>query len=75
MMERSVTFTHALCRSPAPSVVHGLRADDRGNPDPDVFAREHAGYVEALREAGGMPPLLEHPLTRQVLIDLLAALP
>ena len=31
--------------------------------------------TEALREAGGMPPLLEHPLTRQVLIDLLAALP
>jgi len=52
MMGRSFTFTHALCRSPAPSVVHGLRADDRGNPDPDVFAREHAGYVEALRAAG-----------------------
>ena len=31
--------------------------------------------TEALREAGGMPPLLEHPLTRQALIELLAALP
>lgn len=31
--------------------------------------------TEALREAGGMPPLLEHPLTRQVLFDLLTALP
>lgn len=31
--------------------------------------------TDALREAGGVPPLLEHPLTRQVLIDLLTALP
>ncbi len=31
--------------------------------------------TEALREAGGLPPLLEHPFTRQALIDLLAALP
>lgn len=31
--------------------------------------------TDALREAGGLPPLLEHPLTYQALIDLLAALP
>jgi hypothetical protein len=31
--------------------------------------------TEALREAGGLPPLLEHSLTRQALIELLAALP
>ncbi len=31
--------------------------------------------TEALSEAGGLPPLLEHPLTRQALIDLLVSLP
>ena len=31
--------------------------------------------TESLSEAGGLPPLLEEPLIRQVLIDLLAALP
>ena len=31
--------------------------------------------TEALRQAEGLVPLLEHPLTRQALIDLLAALP
>jgi hypothetical protein len=28
-----------------------------------------------LSEAGGLPPLLEHPPTRQALIDLLVSLP
>ena len=31
--------------------------------------------TEALSEAGGLPPLLEHPSTRQALIDLLVSLP
>ena len=31
--------------------------------------------TESLSEAGGLRPLLEEPLIRQVLIDLLAALP
>ena len=31
--------------------------------------------TEALSEAGSVPPLLDHPLIRQGLIDLLAALP
>ena len=31
--------------------------------------------TEALSEAGGLPPLLEHPPTRQALIDLLVSLP
>ena len=31
--------------------------------------------TEALSEAGPVPPLLDHPLIRQGLIDLLAALP
>lgn len=52
MTGHSYTFTHALCRTPAASVTQGLRAEHRGDPDPDAFLREHAGYVEALREAG-----------------------
>ena len=31
--------------------------------------------TDALSEAGGWPPFLDHSLTRQFLIDLLAALP
>ena len=31
--------------------------------------------TEALSEAGGLPPLLQHPPTRQALIDLLVSLP
>ena len=31
--------------------------------------------TDALSEAGGLPPLLEHPPTRQALIDLLVSLP
>ena len=49
---RSVTFSHAICRAPAASVVDGLRAEDRGAPDLATFQAEHAAYVSALREAG-----------------------
>lgn len=45
---RSVTFTHALCRAPAASVVAGLRAVDRGAPDLGEFTRHHALYVATL---------------------------
>jgi len=50
-MNQSFTFTHAICRKPAPSVVDGLRANDVGNPDFDTFAIHHQRYVEALRNA------------------------
>lgn len=45
-------FTHALCRAPAPSAIHGIRAD--GGPDPDFagLAAEHAAYVATLRDLG-----------------------
>jgi dimethylargininase len=45
-------FTHAVCRAPAPSAVHGIRAD--GGPDPDFtgLAAEHDAYVAALRDLG-----------------------
>jgi dimethylargininase len=56
---RSVTFTHAICRAPAASVVDGLRAEDRGAPDADVFRTEHAAYVAALEAAGVAVTVLE----------------
>ncbi|WP_428632499.1 dimethylarginine dimethylaminohydrolase family protein [Sphingopyxis sp.] len=45
-------FTHALCRAPAPSAIHGIRAD--GGPDPDFagLAAEHDAYVAALCDLG-----------------------
>lgn len=52
MTHPSYRFSHALCRRPARSVTDGLRASDRGDPNPDVFAAEHDGYVQALRDAG-----------------------
>jgi dimethylargininase len=56
---RSVTFTHALCRAPAASVVDGLRAEDRGAPDATVFNAEHLAYVAALEAAGVAVTVLE----------------
>jgi dimethylargininase len=56
---RSVTFTHAICRAPAASVVDGLRAEDRGAPDAGVFRAEHAAYVAALEAAGVAVTVLE----------------
>lgn len=51
-MTNPYAFTHALCRTPAPSAVKGIRAD--GGPDPDFagLAAEHAAYVAALRDLG-----------------------
>lgn len=52
MIHPSFQFTHALCKAPAKSVSDGLRATDRGDPDPALFARQHDAYVAALRDAG-----------------------
>lgn len=52
MAGHSFTFTHALCRLPSKSVINGLRDTDHGDPSFDVFSREHAQYVAALRQAG-----------------------
>jgi len=49
---RSVTFTHAICRTPPASIIDGLRAEDRGAPDVDAFLAEHAAYVTALEAVG-----------------------
>lgn len=59
MTHRSFEFTHALCRTPARSVTDGLRATDQGDPDPLIFAAEHAAYVSALRHAGCEVTVLE----------------
>jgi len=51
-MPRSYTFTDALCRLPSTSIIDGLRAVDTGTPDLDIFAKDHADYVAALRSTG-----------------------
>ena len=48
----SYRFTEAVVRRPGASVINGLRAVDRGAPDPALFLREHDGYVAALERAG-----------------------
>ena len=57
----SYRFTHAIVRRPGRSVIDGLRAVDRGQPDIDLFLAEHQGYVRALERAGLqveiLPPL------------------
>ncbi|WP_419903437.1 dimethylarginine dimethylaminohydrolase family protein [Kiloniella sp.] len=45
-------FTKAIVRQPSKSVVMGLRADDRGEPDANQFANDHNSYVTALENAG-----------------------
>ena len=52
-------FSHAVCRRPGRSVALGLRTSDRGNPDPETFAREHEAYVDALRGAGLLVTVLD----------------
>jgi dimethylargininase len=65
MTSTPYNFTHALCRAPAPSAIHGIRAD--GGPDPDFagLAAEHAAYVATLRDLGltvdVLPPLDDFP--------------
>ena len=65
MTSAPYNFTHALCRAPAASAVHGIRAD--GGPDPDFagLAAEHAAYVATLRDLGltvdVLPPLDDFP--------------
>ena len=65
MNNRSCTFTHAIVRRPASTVVDGLRAVDAGAPDHSSFERHHADYVDALRSTGAvvevLPPLEAFP--------------
>ena len=65
-MSRDPTrFTHALCRAPAPSAIHGIRADHGPDPDFAGLVAEHDAYVGALRDLGlaveVLPPLDDFP--------------
>jgi dimethylargininase len=54
-------FTDAVVRRPGLSIVDGLRAVDRGQPDIKRFMAEHDAYVRVLERAGlkveVLPPL------------------
>ena len=52
MSESSYEFTRAITRKPAPGIVHGLRAEDIGDPDFDQMLQDHAHYVATLQQAG-----------------------
>ena len=57
-------FGHAIVRTPAPSVVEGLRAGGEAPSHSGVLA-EHRAYVAALEAAGvaveTLPPLADYP--------------
>jgi dimethylargininase len=52
-------FDNAIVRRPAPSVVDGLRAEDRGSPSYEGVLAEHRAYVAALEAAGVAVQVLE----------------
>ena len=58
-------FKRAISRQPAKSIVNGLRAEDHGNPDFEQMQKDHAHYVEALRQTGAevtvLPPVENYP--------------
>ena len=58
-------FNNALVRTPARSVVRGLRAVDVGAPSYEGVLAEHAAYVSALEAAGAavevLPPSEDFP--------------
>lgn len=61
----SCRFTRAVVRRPAASIARGLRAEERGDPDLELFERQHASYRRALEQAGlavaELPPLEAFP--------------
>ena len=65
MKQPSYEFSRAITRRPAASIIHGLRAEDIGNPDLAQMRRDHLHYVETLRLAGAevteLDPLEEFP--------------
>lgn len=65
MAGRSYSFSHAVVRAPAASIVRGLRAVDSGAPDLARFRADHADYQAALRAAGvevvALEPLDDFP--------------
>lgn len=59
MSHASYIFSHAICRLPSRSLVNGLRAEDTGQPDYDVFIKDHADYVETLKSTGAKVIVLD----------------
>ncbi|NPD13926.1 dimethylarginine dimethylaminohydrolase [Xinfangfangia sp. D13-10-4-6] len=58
-MPRSYTFSHAISRKPAASIIRGLRAVDTGNPDLALMQDHHDAYVSALRSTGASVTVLD----------------
>jgi len=52
-------FDNAIVRRPAPTVVDGLRAEDRGSPTYEGVLAEHGAYIAALEAAGVSVQVLE----------------
>lgn len=59
MTATSFNFTHAITRHPSASVTDGLRAEDIGIPDLEMFLSHHADYVAALRSTGATVTVLD----------------
>jgi dimethylargininase len=63
--ESCYEFTRAITRKPAPAVIHGLRAEDSGDPDFEQMLLDHADYVASLQQAGAavteLPALEQFP--------------
>lgn len=51
-MSISCSFTHAITRKPAASIIAGLRAVDIGTPDLAKMQAHHADYITALLSTG-----------------------
>jgi dimethylargininase len=58
-------FNSAIVRTPAVSVVRGLRTADRGAPDFRSLCAEHEAYITALQDVGLaitlLPALIDYP--------------
>lgn len=59
MSQQSYTFTHAICRLPAKSIVDGLREVDTGKPDHNNFLKDHSDYIAALKKTGATVTVLD----------------
>ena len=65
MSEKSFRFTHAITRKPSRSIVDGLRAEDTGTPDLQVFQTHHNDYCPTF---GGL--LHPQPPDRRFLMEV-----
>jgi dimethylargininase len=55
----SHAIAHAIARPPAPSYVDGITSADLGRPELALALRQHAAYVQALRDCGLEVTVLE----------------